>query len=84
MNVHDKVFYFFKVDPVQRTGSFSFRGALNAIQYQLSVAGNTTALAVVTHSSGNHAQALALAAQAASTDETRESHNCYAKRSTCH
>jgi threonine dehydratase len=68
MNVHDKVFYF-KVEAMQRTGSFKFRGALNAIQYQLSVAGNTNALAVVTHSSGNHAQALALAAQAASTDE---------------
>lgn len=68
MNVHDKVFYF-KVEAMQRTGSFKFRGALNAIQYQLSIAANTTALAVVTHSSGNHAQALALAAQAASTDE---------------
>jgi serine racemase len=66
MNVHNKTFYF-KVEAMQRTGSFKFRGALNAVQYQLATTDGP--LAVVTHSSGNHAQALALAAQAASTDE---------------
>lgn len=71
---------FFKVEAMQRTGSFKFRGALNAVQYELENPTNTTSsssttttqqqpLAVVTHSSGNHAQALALAAQAASTEK---------------
>jgi serine racemase len=70
---------YFKVEAMQRTGSFKFRGALNAVQYELENAANATVsspptkqqppLAVVTHSSGNHAQALALAAQAASTEK---------------
>ncbi|BCX17814.1 MAG: serine/threonine dehydratase [Geminicoccaceae bacterium] len=44
-----------KAEPLQRTGSFKFRGAYNAIAA-------TTAPAVVAWSSGNHAQGVALAA----------------------
>jgi serine racemase len=61
---------FFKVEALQKTGSFKFRGALNAVRSILDedTGGTTTeALQVVTHSSGNHAQALALAAQLASS-----------------
>ena len=51
---------FLKCENLQRVGAFKFRGASNAVA-QLS----QTALqnGVCTHSSGNHAQALALAAQ---------------------
>mmetsp|Transcript_17415 Transcript_17415/g.28921 ORF Transcript_17415/g.28921 Transcript_17415/m.28921 type:complete len:361 (+) Transcript_17415:136-1218(+) len=58
---------YFKCEAMQRTGSFKFRGALNAVQHELET--HTGPLAVVTHSSGNHAQALALAAQEACTEE---------------
>lgn len=51
---------FFKCEQFQRTGSFKYRGATNAVQ-KLDAA--TAARGVVTHSSGNHAQALALAAK---------------------
>lgn len=50
---------YFKCENFQKTGSFKFRGAFNAIQ-QLSNA--EAAHGVGTHSSGNHAAALALAA----------------------
>jgi threonine dehydratase len=66
MNVYGKSF-FFKVEAMQRTGSFKFRGAFNAVQFKLLE--TTGPLSVVTHSSGNHAQALALAASMASTDD---------------
>lgn len=46
----------FKCENFQRVGAFKFRGAMNAV-LQLE-----DAPTVVTHSSGNHAQALALAA----------------------
>jgi threonine dehydratase len=46
-----------KAENLQRTGSFKFRGAYNAIAQLGDVAG------VVAASSGNHAQAVALAAQ---------------------
>jgi threonine dehydratase len=49
----------FKCENLQKAGSFKFRGALNAVQ-QLQ---HETRPVVVTHSSGNHAQALALAAK---------------------
>jgi threonine dehydratase len=52
----------FKAEPFQRTGSFKFRGATNAV---LSLSDAERARGVVTHSSGNHAQALALAARLA-------------------
>ncbi|HCP32235.1 TPA: serine dehydratase [Candidatus Acetothermia bacterium] len=51
---------FFKCENLQRTGSFKFRGALNAI---LSLSLEKSARGVITHSSGNHAQAVALAAK---------------------
>ncbi len=51
---------FFKCENLQRVGAFKFRGAMNAVQ-QLSP--TQLARGVATHSSGNHAAALALAAQ---------------------
>lgn len=51
---------FLKCENFQRVGAFKFRGAYNAIS-QLSEA--EKAAGVITHSSGNHAQGLALAAQ---------------------
>jgi threonine dehydratase/serine racemase len=51
---------FFKCELWQKSGSFKFRGAANAV---LSLADAEAARGVVTHSSGNHAQALALAAR---------------------
>ena len=58
---------FFKVEALQKTGSFKFRGALNAVrsilEQQQQEQPNEQSLTVVTHSSGNHAQALALAAK---------------------
>ena len=50
----------FKAEPFQRTGSFKFRGATNAVR---SLDDSSAARGVATHSSGNHAQALALAAR---------------------
>ncbi len=47
---------FFKGEHLQRVGAFKFRGACNAIW-------SLEPPAVVTHSSGNHAQAVALAAK---------------------
>lgn len=49
---------FLKCENLQRVGAFKFRGAVNAL-LQLDEAGRRAG--VVTHSSGNHAQALALA-----------------------
>lgn len=51
---------FFKGENFQRTGSFKFRGAYNAL-VQLSP--DQKDQGVVTYSSGNHAQAIALASQ---------------------
>jgi len=51
---------FFKCESFQRTGSFKFRGAYNALS-QLSPAAQKSG--VITYSSGNHAQAIALAGQ---------------------
>ena len=51
---------FFKCEQFQKVGAFKFRGACNAVR-RLDEA--TAARGVVTHSSGNHAQALALAAR---------------------
>lgn len=52
---------FFKCENLQKTGSFKYRGATNAVQ---KLDAETAKRGVVTHSSGNHAQALALAAKA--------------------
>jgi threonine dehydratase/serine racemase len=51
---------FLKCENFQRVGAFKFRGATNAVQKLEAV---DAARGVVTHSSGNHAQALALAAR---------------------
>ncbi len=50
---------FFKCENLQKVGAFKFRGACNAV---FSLDANAAARGVVTHSSGNHAQAVALAA----------------------
>jgi len=51
---------FFKCENLQKIGAFKFRGALNAV---LSLSEKAASRGVVTHSSGNHAQAVALAAK---------------------
>jgi threonine dehydratase len=51
---------FFKCENLQRVGAFKFRGAANAV---FSLSDAEAAPGVATHSSGNHAQALALAAR---------------------
>lgn len=50
----------FKCENLQRVGAFKFRGAMNAL---LMLDSSKRAAGVVTHSSGNHAQALARAGQ---------------------
>ena len=50
---------FFKCENLQKVGAFKFRGACNAV---LRLPADVASRGVVTHSSGNHAQALALAA----------------------
>jgi threonine dehydratase len=50
---------FFKCENFQKTGSFKFRGATNAV---LSLQDGSADKGVATHSSGNHAAALAKAA----------------------
>ena len=50
----------FKCEPLQRTGSFKIRGAMNAV---MSLSDSDAAPGVLTHSSGNFAAALALAAR---------------------
>uniref|UniRef100_A0A4X2KJJ9 Serine racemase n=1 Tax=Vombatus ursinus TaxID=29139 RepID=A0A4X2KJJ9_VOMUR len=55
---------FFKCELFQKTGSFKIRGALNAIQgLTFSPSDGKKPKAVVTHSSGNHGQALSYAAK---------------------
>lgn len=51
---------FFKCENFQKVGAFKFRGASNAI---FSLSDEEAAKGVATHSSGNHAQAVALAAK---------------------
>ena len=51
---------FFKCENMQKVGAFKFRGASNAV---LSMDKNDLQKGVATHSSGNHAAALALAAK---------------------
>lgn len=51
---------FFKCENFQKVGAFKIRGATNAV---LSLSDEERRRGVVTHSSGNHAQALALAAR---------------------
>ena len=51
---------YLKCENMQKVGAFKFRGACNAV---FSLSDEEAAHGVVTHSSGNHAQALALAAK---------------------
>jgi threonine dehydratase/serine racemase len=51
---------YFKCEHLQKCGAFKYRGASNAV---LSLSDEVAARGVVTHSSGNHAGALALAAR---------------------
>jgi threonine dehydratase len=53
---------FFKCENLQRVGAFKFRGAYNAVSL---IPDAEKSRGVVTHSSGNHAQAIALSAQLA-------------------
>lgn len=53
---------FFKCENFQKIGAFKARGGINAV---LSLPEEARAKGVVTHSSGNHAQAIALAAKMA-------------------
>jgi len=50
---------FLKCENLQKVGAFKFRGACNAV---FALSATEAARGVATHSSGNHAQALALAA----------------------
>jgi threonine dehydratase len=59
-NEHAGCEVYFKCENLQRVGAFKFRGAYNALS-RLSEA--QKAKGVVTHSSGNHAQGIALAAK---------------------
>lgn len=58
---------YFKCENLQRTGSFKIRGATNKLS---SLDAAERARGVVTYSSGNHAQAVALAAQELSIEAT--------------
>lgn len=60
LNALSEASLYFKCENFQKTGSFKFRGATNTLE-QLTVAERQ--FGVATHSSGNHAQALALAAR---------------------
>jgi threonine dehydratase len=51
---------FLKCESLQKVGAFKFRGACNAV---FSLSNDAATRGVATHSSGNHAQALALAAR---------------------
>jgi len=60
LNDHFKCELYFKCENFQKVGAFKFRGATNAV---LSLTAEEKKRGVVTHSSGNHAAALALAAR---------------------
>jgi threonine dehydratase len=53
-------YLFFKCENFQKVGAFKMRGAVNAV---FALSDEEAAWGVATHSSGNHAQALALAAR---------------------
>ena len=58
---------FFKCENLQRVGAFKFRGAYNAIT---AMSDEARSAGVLTYSSGNHAQAVALASQLAGISST--------------
>lgn len=59
-NEHISGEVYFKCENFQKTGSFKIRGAINAA---LKIIGHDKETTVITHSSGNHGQALAYAAK---------------------
>ncbi len=61
------VHVYLKAEPLQRTGSFKFRGAFNKIA---ALSPEERRAGVLAFSSGNHAQAVALAAQLLETSAT--------------
>jgi threonine dehydratase len=67
LNEIAKCSLFFKCENFQKTGSFKARGAMNAV---LSLPKDKLTNGVATHSSGNHAQALAFAAKIVGTKAT--------------
>lgn len=54
---------FLKTENLQKTGSFKIRGAMNSITLALEKISDLRDRCVVTHSSGNHGQAIACASQ---------------------
>jgi serine racemase len=69
---------YFKIEAFQRTGSFKFRGAVNAIAASSALPNSSSSetsvgrvSSVVAHSSGNHAQAVALAAAVLSSNPSK-------------
>ncbi|KAJ3107460.1 hypothetical protein HDU97_004056 [Phlyctochytrium planicorne] len=56
----NEITLFFKCENFQKVGAFKFRGAFNALS---SIPPDLRSKGAVTHSSGNHAQAVALAAK---------------------
>jgi threonine dehydratase len=52
--------FYFKCENFQKVGAFKFRGATNAVQL---LSNEEASMGVTTHSSGNHAAALSLAAR---------------------
>ena len=60
LDVISRAHLHFKCEQLQRMGAFKFRGACNAV---FALDAETARRGVVTHSSGNHGAALALAAQ---------------------
>ena len=60
LNDRVKAEVYLKCENLQKVGAFKFRGACNAV---FSLTDSQAERGVVTHSSGNHAQALALAAR---------------------
>src|SRR5690554_4012906 len=60
INERARASVFFKCENFQRVGAFKFRGACNAV---MSLSEEDAKSGVATHSSGNHAQAIALSAK---------------------
>src|SRR5262245_52027550 len=60
INDHAGASFFFKCESFQRAGSFKFRGAYYALSR---LSADERRRGIVTYSSGNHAQAIALAGQ---------------------
>lgn len=61
---------YFKCENVQKTGSFKVRGAVNALSFHLDEDPTLAKYGFVTHSSGNHAGALAYAGKILGTPIT--------------